>query len=612
MQSVANAKQVFKKILFEVNIHLKRDGLLEPKRRFFEFAPLLVVKFMYDSAVQQQPVWQPLTFKWDWEHFSKLKPQAMLQTLNQVILPALVKAYNHHTDFFQPKSSIKNSETLKKLVNKLATIDLMALDTDVLGDVYEYFLHQDSLTDKQDLGIYFTPRHIVKRILDLMELKPGDKIYDPTCGAGGFLTEAYKALTKSPQTGSQVLNKNIVFGRELSDSIKIAKMNLIMAGVDPKTLCQMDTLQVPIRAKFSVVLANFPFSQKTHYSAFYGFKGQDANPVFLKHIIEALIPGGIAGVIMPDRLLFNENPETLKIKKILLETCQILAVIQLHEFVFMPYTKQPTSILIFKKGEPTKSVWFFDVREDGFKKTTSLLGRICFPIAENDFGLLKTLWRDKPDSSHSFSVSANTIVQQNYHLSMNRYKRLTQPLNKSVKLGELCDIFVGETPNKTNTHFYGGNHLFVRIQDLNQPIIKSTQSTLTDEGVRHSRVKPLKKHTLLFSFRFSIAKVAFAGRKLYTNEGIARLVPKDNRVLSQYLYYILPQLDYSSYIHRGAKGPELNKRIVEKIQIPLPPLPVQKKLIRTLEFQEARKQRYLKQVQKILRFKNKKIQEFIQ
>ncbi len=612
-QPMANAGQMFKKILFEANFLLKKSGLTESKKRFFHFAPLLVIKLMSEFKEQQIPFQKSKGFKHSyWEHFSKLEPQLMLQTLNRIILPKLAKTYNHHTDFFAQKSAIQNLTVLKQLVDKLSSLNLLELDLDILGDTFEYFLHQDFLESKQDLGIYFTPCHIVKLILDLVELKPEDKIYDPTCGAGGFLTEAFKVLKNRSNACSQRLNQKIVFGREISDSIKIAKLNLILAGACPSGLYQMDTLQSPVYNQFNVVLANFPFSQKTNHSALYELKGVDANPVFLKHIIDALMPGGIAAVIVPDRLLFHENPEYIKVRMLLLETCEVLGVIQLHEFVFMPYTKQPTSILIFKKGGKTKSVWFFDVREDGFKKTASLLGRSCFPILENDLDLLRTFWNGKKDSTHSFSVAVHTIVKEKVYLSMNRYKNHNQILKKGVKLGELCDIFIGETPKQSNIHFYGGKHLFVRIRDLNQRIIKNTESKLTDEGVQQSRLKPLKRHTLLFSFRLTIGKVAFAGKKLYTSEGIAGLVPKDNRVLSQYLYYILPQLDYSFYINRGAKGQELNRTILETIQIPLPPLHLQRKLIRTLDLQELKKERCLKQVQKIIWFKNKKIQELIQ
>src|SRR5260364_236141 len=117
-----------------------------------------------------------------------------------------------------------------------------------------------------------------------------------------------------------------------------------------RLLLEKKKLKNPIHGGYDVVLTNFPFSQTKDYSSYYGLNGQDANPVFIKHIIDAMKDGGIAGVVVPEGLLFDENAEYIRIRKILVQTCDVLAVIRLHEFVFKPYTAQPTSILIFRKG----------------------------------------------------------------------------------------------------------------------------------------------------------------------------------------------------------------------------------------------------------------------
>lgn len=193
----------------------------------------------------------------------------------------------------------------------------------------------------------------------------------------------------------------------------------------------------------------------------------------------------------------------------------------------------------------------------------------------------------------------------------NRYKNLNQSSLNQVKLGEFCDIVVGETPLASNPHFYGGKHLFVRVKDMDKRLINSMWDTLIDESVDQSNVKPIKKNTLLFSFRLTIAKVAFAGKKLYTSEAVAGLIPKDKRMLPQFLYYLLPKLDYYSYINRVCKGQELNRNTLATIRIPLPPLYVQRKIVRLFNSQDIKKVSYLKQIQKISAFKNKKIQALI-
>jgi len=604
MTDINLLKNTFRHFLSDVNILLKNEGLLNPSQRFWEFSALFTMKLLNKKA--RKNVGKTFKFNHSWQDFSELESKAMLQALNQVMLPALVKSHPQ-LNFFPKKSRIKNPLILKKIVDKLSNFDLSVLGDDVLSSAYEYFLHQNALQAKQALGVYFTPSHLVRLILDLIPLKAGDTIYDPTCGAGGFLVEAFKIFKERLKKYPKTFKKPILFGREISDAIHIARLNLMMVGANADALCQMDTLKVPVKTQFSVVLANFPFSQKTEWGTRYGFKGRDANPIFLKHIIDALKPGGIAGVIVPDKLLFHENPEYIQIRKELLETCQVLSVIQLHEYVFMPYTKQPTHLILFKKGGYTKSVWFFEVREDGFKKTGSLLNQTL--IRNNDFNLLKTLWEDKPNSTHSFSVPSQKILQENYQLAMNHYKKPHFP--SWAKLGDLCNIVVGETPRQSNANFYGGKHLFVRIKDLNQRVIKKTTITLSDAGVRQTYVKPFKRGTLLFSFRLSIAKVAFAGERLYASESVAGLTLKKSIVLSRYLYYVLPHLDYSSYLNRGTKGQELNRSILAAIQIPLPSLSKQKRLVQCLERQEKNKALLLKQIKKLDLLQTKSIQRLI-
>lgn len=109
----------------------------------------------------------------------------MLEYVNNVILPRLVNKYNHSGDVFQKELLIKSPENLKKIVDKLSSLKLLDTDSDIKGDAFEYFL-KNSVSVGTDLGEYFTPRHIVKLIVELVDPKFGDKVYDPACGTGGF------------------------------------------------------------------------------------------------------------------------------------------------------------------------------------------------------------------------------------------------------------------------------------------------------------------------------------------------------------------------------------------------------------------------------------------
>src|SRR3989338_4376108 len=321
-EKIIYTKRELIKIFSEANDLLRKEGIREGIERFAEFSNLLFLKLISEIEEERENNGEQriLEKKYCWESFYKLDPDRMLEYINNVILPRLVNKYNHSGDVFQQNLLIKSPENLKKIVDKLSSLKLLDADSDIKGDAFEYFL-KNSVSVGTDLGEYFTPRHIVKLIVDLVDPKFGDKIYDPCCGTGGFLIEAFKHIKrKCKQTKENIeyLKEKTIYGRELTATAKIAKMNMIIIGDGHTNISQMDSLSKPSKKEYDVVLTNFPFSQKTDYSNLYGFNSEDANPIFLKHVIDALNEGGIAGVVVPEGLLFDENSEYVKVRKYLL------------------------------------------------------------------------------------------------------------------------------------------------------------------------------------------------------------------------------------------------------------------------------------------------------
>lgn len=615
-EKVSHTKRELIKIFSEANDLLRKEGIREGIERFTEFSNLLFLKLISEIEEERENNNEEriLGRKYCWESFNSLEPETMLEYINGTILPRLGNKYNHSGDVFQKELLIKSPENLRKIVDKLSTLKLLDADSDIKGDAFEYFL-KNSISVGTDLGEYFTPRHIVKLMVDLVNPKFGETVYDPACGTGGFLIEAFKHIKnkcKHTPQNIKLLKEDTVFGREISGTAKIAKMNMIIIGDGHNNIEQIDSLEARVLNRYNIILTNFPFSQKTDYSFQYAFSGEDANPVFMKHVVDALLPGGTAGVVVPEGLLFDEDAEYIKIRKILLETCEIEAIIKLHEFVFKPYTGQPTSIIIFRKGKQTKNIWFFEVKEDGFKKTGSKLGRN--PIKENDLTLLRQIWQDKEETPHSFMVDAKSIANQKYKLSMDNYRKLSGGAHFVSLGGEegICEIVIGGTPSRKDLSFFGGKNLWVKIKDLNKMVIYETEETITDKAVTESNVKLLPEGTLLFSFKLTIGKTAIAGKDLYTNEAIAGIIPKNkNTVLTKYLYYLLPRLDYSPYTQRAAKGKTLNKDIIKKIKIPLPHIDIQHEIVKKLDKQEMEKQKLLKGAKDIAQLQEGFIRELI-
>ena len=381
------------------------------------------------------------------------------------------------------------------------------------------------------------------------------------------------------------LENKTIYGREITGTSKTAKMNMILAGDGHTNITEMDALSEPIKEKFDIILTNYPFSQPTEYSNLYGLNTSEGNPVFLMHIIDALKKGGKAGVVVPDGVLFGKGKDYIKVRKTLSETCNIEAIIQLNTAVFRPYTAQPTSILIFKKGEQTKKIWFFEITEDGFKKTASKKGRP--PIKDNDIPFLRGLWNNKTVTQKSFFVDFKNIkgVDEDYNLFMN-YHKSRKFIKNSKKLMDICENpIIGGTPSKKHDSYYGGNHLWVNISDMKEKVIINTETKLSNKGKEQLKSKKISKGTLLMSFKLTLGKTAFAGKDLFTNEAICGLTPKDksDTELLEYLYYILPLMDYSAYAQRASKGFTLNKDLLSNIEIPFPNKVKRKEIIKNLK-----------------------------
>ena len=304
--------------------------------------------------------------------------------------------------------------------------------------------------------------------------------------------------------------------------------------------------------------------------------------------------------MVPEGLLFRETQSYVTVRKSLVEHFTIHAVIALHEFVFRPYTGQPTAILILTKGNTKKPVWFYDVVEDGFEKTSSKDGRPPCLDGDNDLVTLRRVWDEQPDSENSFRVPLTRIRENLYKLSLSSYRQRSEKPDWMPLGGKdgVCDILLGGTPKTAvSENWRKGNHPWATISDMGDRYVMKTDRKITDLGVQHSNVKLLPKGTVLVSFKLTIGKVAIAGIDLYTNEAIAGLVPKDERVLPEYLYYLIPALDLRSYMQPAAKGKTLNKKIIESIRIPIPSPMMQQRFIdkmnkletETLKFKEKAK-----------------------
>ena len=332
---------------------------------------------------------------------------------------------------------------LSKVVDSLDEIYALMNDmqsSDVRGDVYEYLLSKIAQSGRN--GQFRTPRHIIKMMVELMNPTADEVICDPACGTSGFLVEAGEFLKNNrkeeiffdKQKKAHYMN-NMFHGYDMDRTmLRIGAMNMMTHGIDNPIIEYRDSLsdQNEDKEKYSLILANPPFKGSLDAESVSGdllkvCKTKKTELLFLALFIRMLKTGGRCACIVPDRVLFGSSKAHKSIRKEIVENQRLEAVISMPSGVFKPYAGVSTAILIFTKTEHggTNDVWFYDMTVDGFS-----LDDKRSPIEENDIpdiierfkNLDKEAERKRTDKS--FMVPKQDIVDNDYDLSINKYKEI--------------------------------------------------------------------------------------------------------------------------------------------------------------------------------------------
>ena len=360
------------------NDKLREAGVNAGIARFAEFSNLLFLKLVSELNNERH---YNISKPYLWETYRSMASDVMLQYINATVIPGLNTLFDSSEaqPLFTPLR-IKNSLKLKEIVNKLDTLDLKKIDTDIKGDAFEYFIQKYNQTNN-DLGEYFTPRHIVKFLNDIVKPTFGDKIYDPFCGTGGMLIVAFEKILSELRDNGLLdeynlssLRENTIWGSEISDTSRIAKMNMILSGDGHSNIKQQDSFSNPVSDKYSVVISNIPFNMDVNEKQAQLYKPyiKKGNSVSILHILKSLRKNNSksrASIIVPDAVLNDRSMKDLREK--IVKSGQLLGIVSLPSKVFEPYTEAKTSILVFgsEVNVPTEKVFFFKVKNDGFTLT---------------------------------------------------------------------------------------------------------------------------------------------------------------------------------------------------------------------------------------------------
>lgn len=330
---------------------------------------------------------------------------------------------------------------LSKVVDSLDEIYRMMNEiqtADVRGDTYEYLLSKIAQSGLN--GQFRTPRHIIRMMVELMDPKADDVICDPACGTSGFLVAAGDYLKENKK-------QEIFFNKQKKDHymnhmfhgydmdrtmLRIGAMNMMTHGVDNPYIEYRDSLsdQNPDKDKYSLILANPPFKGSLDADTVSAdilkvCKTKKTELLFLALFLRMLRIGGRCACIVPDGVLFGSSNAHKSIRKELVDTNRLEAVISMPSGVFKPYAGVSTAVLIFTKTGHggTDNVWFYDMQADGFS-----LDDKRSEIAENDIPDIierfKNLEKEKnrKRTEKSFFVPVKEIRDNAYDLSINKYK----------------------------------------------------------------------------------------------------------------------------------------------------------------------------------------------
>jgi type I restriction enzyme M protein len=270
-------------------------------------------------------------------------------------------------------------------------------------------------------GEYYTPRPLIKAIINVIQPKIGQTIYDGASGSAGFLCEAFAYLLESKKltpTDVETLQKKTFFGKEKKSlAYIIGTMNMILHGIDAPNIVHTNTLgeniaDIQEKDRFDVVLANPPFGGKERVEVQQNFpiKTGETAYLFLQHFMKILRAGGSAGIVIKNTFLSNTDNASIALRKELLENHNLHTILDCPSGTFQGAGVK-TVVLFFKKGEPTKKIWYYELTPGRNMGKTN-------PLSEKDLENFIELQKKSHDSELSWSVDISTVSQDNWDLSV--------------------------------------------------------------------------------------------------------------------------------------------------------------------------------------------------
>ncbi len=314
-----------------------------------------------------------------------------------------------------------NGYLLRDVINKLNGIHFTSSEEiHTLGHLYESML-KEMRDVAGDSGEFYTPRPVVRCMVEVADPKLGETILDPACGTGGFLVEAYRHLEKQCKTveDREILQTKSIFGGEAKPlPYLLAQMNLLLHGLESPKIDPLNSLRFPLREigdkdRVDIILTNPPFGGEEERGILANFpedkQTAETALLFLQLIMRKLKrqpKPGRAGVVVPNGTLFGDGV-CARIKEELLKEFNLHTIVRLPNGVFAPYTSIPTNLLFFDRSHPTEEVWYYEQplpeRRKNYTKTQ--------PIQYEEFSACLAWWENRKENERAWKVNAKDVLK---------------------------------------------------------------------------------------------------------------------------------------------------------------------------------------------------------
>lgn len=457
--SLQNLLKRLCKVMWESNV-------TDPLTYVTQIAYLLFLKMLEETDAEQngnrakrREIFAKVTLNGEEVDFSKLRwsvltsdpdNERMLRTLRDLLPrfglhPAL--SPGARAIFHDARIMIPDGATLRRAADLISPIHLLSEDADVKGDLFETL--SSDLGQQKRSAQFRTPRHLIRVIVEMVNPSIGGTVCDSACGTGGFLIAAYEHILLA-NTSSEFVREVIApgglkvrrgIGDKLSPSqweflqkatlhgfdgeqtfVRMTAMNALLHGFDHSPIVRRDSIGGSEdrwdEVQFDFILENPPFSgaAQSPKRSLRIEKG-DKYVLFLAAALRSLRPGGRAGIVLPNGILFGDTNAHVEVKRRLLAECDLQAVVMLPKGMFEPYTPNNTCFLIFTKtGRPTEEVWFYRVEGDG---SSLRKARKFGPQYRNDFPDLLAKWsRRETVDGVAWRVPAKRIIESGYNLAL--------------------------------------------------------------------------------------------------------------------------------------------------------------------------------------------------